>query len=497
MIKPNKQTYQDTLNLTAGHSLMLSNVPSHIYAGEVANLNLQKLNADFPKFSNLKETKSSFGLFSVCDYGSYYPEVSADDLKPKDEDFVEPLFRLLSATTVAKQWLPTEFPEKVLKESLGLLKGQTVYLDHDDSVGNSIGVVSDTVWQDSFKQDGVTIPAGINGVLKIDGKSNPRIARGVMMNPPSIHSNSVTVVFNWEPSHEFEDVWEFYDKLGTFTEDGELIRRIATKILRYQETSLVSHGADPFAQKVVGGMINNPVHAASLSMRENGKPDTTSINEFIKAKSYDVTSFKDSDILELKENNTRKSNIENKPNQNKTQNMEQFLANLFGEGHLSLAEGVEATEELALERVKTLIEDNLKLKTQVTSLQSENTTLQADKTQNLSLAAIGKNHLESLRNETLASYNKLSGEAANQDIINLISSEQVSVGTLVALKASYDVSLNEKFPNTCSKCGSHEISRASSIAEGKDGEDTTSNSVESPDDTIYRIGKNKTFAKQN
>ena len=51
--------------------------------------------------------------------------------------------------------------------------------------------------------------------------------------------------------------WEFYDKLGTIAEDGTMVRRIATRIISYKETSLVSHGADPFAQLIKDNKINN------------------------------------------------------------------------------------------------------------------------------------------------------------------------------------------------------------------------------------------------
>lgn len=41
-----------------------------------------------------------------------------------------------------------------------------------------------------------------------------------------------------------------------------MICRVCTEIIRYMETSLVSHGADPFAQKIGedGGIIN-PTYA--------------------------------------------------------------------------------------------------------------------------------------------------------------------------------------------------------------------------------------------
>lgn len=70
------------------------------------------------------------------------------------------------------------------------------------------------------------------------------------MDPPSIHSNSVSVRFIWDKSHPNLDEDEFWNKLGTYDEKGNLICRVVKEIVSYYETSLVSHGADPFAQKI-------------------------------------------------------------------------------------------------------------------------------------------------------------------------------------------------------------------------------------------------------
>ena len=43
---------------------------------------------------------------------------------------------------------------------------------------------------------------------------------------------------------------EFYQKLGTYDSKGVMVRRMVTEIVRYLETSLVSHGADSFARKL-------------------------------------------------------------------------------------------------------------------------------------------------------------------------------------------------------------------------------------------------------
>lgn len=114
--------------------------------------------------------------------------------------------------------MPTDFSKNgVLKASMKLMLGQTVNCDHETSIGNAIGSVSQVMWQEGYTDGKFKIPAGINGVLKIDGKSNPRIARGILMEPPSIHSNSVTVQFRWDKSHPELDNNEFWENLEHMT----------------------------------------------------------------------------------------------------------------------------------------------------------------------------------------------------------------------------------------------------------------------------------------
>ena len=181
------------LTLGSGHSIMLGNKPKQ--------LSDEELFSKFFEASKVNDTIDSYGLFgSDLNYNTYYPGVTKEDFEPKDSEFIEPVYRLLSEAIVSKYW-PTDFSQNnVLKKSMNMLVGQTVNCDHETSVGNAIGTVKSVYWQPAYKDEttGLMIPAGINGVLKIDAKSNPRIARGVMMDPPSIHSNSVTVRFKWK-----------------------------------------------------------------------------------------------------------------------------------------------------------------------------------------------------------------------------------------------------------------------------------------------------------
>jgi hypothetical protein len=91
---------------------------------------------------------------------------------------------------------------------------------------------------------------GINVEMKIDWKMNPRIARGLLMQPPAIHSASVTVMFEYDYSHPaLAEAGRFWESLGE-QYDGETVRLLVTKIVGYWEISLVFQGADQLAKQL-------------------------------------------------------------------------------------------------------------------------------------------------------------------------------------------------------------------------------------------------------
>lgn len=204
---------------------------------------------------------SKFGLFdsSAPNYVSFDPSVTKEDFSPKDEDFIYPEFRLLSETTVRATFSPIDFSKNgVLKASMDLLEGTPIFPDHEPSVGNSLGIIHSLYWQEAYVLDGLQIPAGINARLKLDGKANPRIARLLLMKPPAINSTSVSVSYSWEKSHKDMDDNTFWSMFGKTGPDGELVRKVVNRIVAYPEVSLVSLGADRFAQKINDGKIVNP-----------------------------------------------------------------------------------------------------------------------------------------------------------------------------------------------------------------------------------------------
>ena len=468
----------DVMVLSAAHSLMVSNVPEVVIEAHSLSENFFKGAGNFGE--DPKKSLERFGMWGgTLNVNQFMPEVTPEMLKPKDSDFIEPMFRMLSAAIVAKKYNPTEFSEAVLKESMPLLVGQSVNLDHETDVANAIGAVKSVEWQEAYKDEkaGIIIPAGINGILKIDGISNPRIARGIQMDPPSIHSNSVTVEFAWEPSHTFEDIWEFYSKLGTYTENGELIRRVVTKIISYKETSLVWHGADPFAQLIKSGKLNSPAYAGSqyYSFSEEKAAEANDPSKRVSMFDFKVLSEKDIKYNTTQSNNEKGAGKGNHNNQNNKSNMnkelQQLLERLFGENLLTLSEGQEVSAELALTQVKDLVQQNQSLTEAVASKDSEIQTLKEEKA-NLekdleSYQEVKKNwdsHIKSFREETVAAYKKVSGEEnVDQNILALLENEGTTMETLSALRKTYDAQLEEKFPMHCNHCGSKDVGRASSI----------------------------------
>jgi hypothetical protein len=207
--------------------------------------------------------------------GAVAQPATFDEVEPDEGDYIYPVFRALSATLIPGYWLDYGTPG-MLEQSARLLEGQTVYKNHSfRDVEQWIGVVNSASWDaEGTKTQGVP---GINVELKIDWRMNPRIARGLLMEPPAIHSVSVTVLFEYEYSHpQLMEEGRFWNLLGDEV-DGEIVRLVVTKILGYWEISLVFQGADQFAKRIEGAQ---PQMAETESLQEQpaGAGDTRSLS---------------------------------------------------------------------------------------------------------------------------------------------------------------------------------------------------------------------------
>lgn len=454
--------FEDQITLNSSHSLIWGNLSDQVNLGDILVKASEK-----GMFTNVE----NLGLFdsSTPNYTTYYPDVKAEDFIPKEEDFINPIFRLLSEVTVHKSWNPIFFPADVLKASMPLMLGQSIAIDHEFVTGNIIGSVADVFWQDSYKLGNKTIPAGINGRFKIDAKSNPRLARGINMDPPSINGNSVTVGFAWEKSHSKMDDDEFYNKLGSYDKDGKLIQRVAAKIMFYNETSLVPKGADPFARLLDGEnkivMPKDAFTRYSLSERiESG------INHFM----LDYKNLSDNPSDSFRSDEEEDFNI----NHNKEE-MKQLVPILVAMFAMAGKKDVEVTEDNFEEKFKEFQTEFEGINGQVTSLteslrvEKERQLPELDEaylsenvpgyTQLLADSKIGKEHLSTLRTETTNIYKLAVGEEKiDREIENLIST--CPIETLKALNKQYAEKAEEKFEDICQECGSNKINRASASA---------------------------------
>jgi len=456
--------FYDTAIFFGGHALIIGHKPEKLTMAEIN----EKIEAG-------PQDIEQFGLFdrATPNYTTYYPEVTAEDLKPSDDEFIEPVFRMLSNITVNAQHNPIYFPADVLKKNMYKMIGQTVNIDHEMAVGNAIGTVKAVEWQNAYTANGVKIPAGFNAILKIDGKSNPRIARGIMMDPPSIHANSVTVNFAWKPSHPKMEESEFRNKLGSYGEDGKLIQRIVTDIVAYHETSLVSHGADPFAQLIKDGKIVNPTYAAGRYPLAAQAISVDGTHNFF---AWDWKQFSE-DYSGMGSYTSAGTTIpDNIINNQNSENMKDLLT--FLETFLLLEAGA-LTEENYEATLGTINFKALKAKAEATPgpvkvlefegvevIEAEITRLAglvaaipADLTEQLALAKTGEAAVLALRTETKRLYG-LNVEEGKEDATILAMIEGADYKTLQSLHKQYDKLTEGKFGFVCLDCESHNVTRA-------------------------------------
>lgn len=454
--------YFDKVKLAGGRSLIIPHLPETMTLDQVAK-----------KMATEKKSVASFGLFDTAqpNFQTYYPGVKAEDLKPQNAEFIHPIFRALSETIVHKRWNPIDFGKNgILKASMQKLLGQTVYANHEAAVGNEIGAVSKVSWQAGYTtEDGIKVPAGINAEFKIDGKAHPTIARGIMMDPPAIHSNSVTVSFAWEKSHPKMDDDTFRAKLGKKADDGELVRRVVTNVINFHETSLVAHGADPYAQIVDNkGAINNPFYADTEQSLSEAKR-TTQVYFF---------DYK-TDTLSFSAEEETETETEIETQQNTA--MKELLARLsivfaFA-SDVNFASLSEADQEKKVnEEIKRLQAEAKKaegiaaLTTERDNLKTELSTLKTEKEKLEPNAKIGEKALTALRTDVLRMY-KVLNPTPDETVLNTLNAADHSA--LETFQKTYQSQMDSKYPAHCNSCNSTDVSRNSVITEAPKAGETT------------------------
>lgn len=471
-----KAVYHEVIELKGSHSLIRSNKPEKLSIEAIDRIMKEQTGEQLEKF----------GLFDSGspNYSVYYPDVTPEDLDPQDADFIYPVYRLLSEVIIDPKGMAVDFSQtKALKKSMPLLVGQSIYIDHETATGTAMGTVMETYWQESYTLDGKVIPAGINGILKIDGKSNPRISRAIMMTPPAIHSTSVSINFSWKPSHPQMDENEFYGLLGTFAKDGRRVTKIVDEVRAYFELSLVSHGADPFAKQIRDGKIVMATQASRLydmSLSANlvkKQPYMVLSSGDPLPYGYAAMSFKalDSFDTNLFNNENTESNMDlttliEQLGLSATEITDEATFTAYVKSQLELAAGVADLNT----QVETLTNEKTDLESQVQTLTSEKETLSnkitaLESEDNVKLAAVGTSAIAKAREEAIKFYRLAKADKVDTNIEDSINAADLSAANSFA--ESFRAEYEQAVPLTCQDCHSENVSRKFSKVE-KPGKST-------------------------
>jgi len=211
--------------------------------------------------------------------------LSAQEAKPVIEgDYLTVPFRSLSAVLIEGWWLDLT-DEAMLRAAVPLFDRVTIYGNHKPDVNAWLGVMMSPTWSPASGSN----PAGVNTLFKIDAKENPRIAKGLTMEPPAINAASVEIRFAAQRSHS-DMGWEFYENLGREV-DGEIVRYLVTKIFRIPEVSLVYSGADPNARQL---------SVPGINMEEKGNMEPKNDIEKVDSKKLKALEADSAALAELK-----------------------------------------------------------------------------------------------------------------------------------------------------------------------------------------------------
>jgi hypothetical protein len=165
-----------------------------------------------------------------------------ETLKPAEDDYIDFAVRALSKVLIRhSKWLDFTI-DGVLEKAAPLLAGRTLFANHVPLIQEWVGVAKRSWW------DGESDPPGINAELRVDALANPKIARGLLTDPPAVSRVSVTPFIRWKKSHAIDDFWQ---RLGQEV-DSEIVRILVAEVEDFGEISLVWYGADPGAKRIVG-----------------------------------------------------------------------------------------------------------------------------------------------------------------------------------------------------------------------------------------------------
>jgi hypothetical protein len=406
-----------------------------------------------------------------------------DQVQPKDTDYIYPLFRALDAGLIEDYWI--DFSKAgVLKKSMSLLLGQTIFTNHGKLTGlwgcrtldvnDWRGAVNQVLWDEKGEQAG-GIP-GINNELKIDWTVDPKLARGLLMKPPAIKAVSVSPFFSWDASHvDLLETHTFFQNLGQPIEGGEatpavpkgdVVRLIVTEIHDYLEESLVVKGANAGSNSQIA------------SDDEDGEELSARLREMLSADFTEAADFSDEQIAAMwqriraeiaqgsaatgRELGSRvpspKSKVQSNAGgtpalQSATQEKETMKIKLTAAQKKALGLENQQGDEFDVEPSAFLAA--------MGALETRATTAEA------SLAAI-QPFIDAERAEVVRLATLVEGLTGDDKKVTLppVFADAIKTATPAQLadwKTMYTKRVDEKFAPKCAKCGSTEVSRRSSV----------------------------------
>jgi len=197
-------------------------------------------------------------------------------------------FRLLSADSVigAGGWNCSIFSKQVLQEAAEKWEGTVLRVDHSLSTKNILGNIVDVWFDEGSIQNGVRVPAGVNGFFKVNREEFSTEVELLTSDPSGIRATSAGVAFAFEPSHEFENEYDFWYHVGE-TINGEYVHFKVIKIEQVIEQSAVWDGADPCAV-----MLSSDENGLIFKyLKENNILNEDRMKE-LKARTENATKFK-------------------------------------------------------------------------------------------------------------------------------------------------------------------------------------------------------------
>lgn len=348
----------------------------------------------------------------------------AQYLQPKESDYIMVPVRALSATGVQGNMFNFGFAGGgALRNAVDKFNNLVVLKDHSMSVDDWLGTTEQAYWDNS-----TDIPPGVNVMLKVDKKADPKTARGLMSG--ALNSVSVTVAFDFEPSHPDMDEFDFLMNLGQEV-DGKTVQANITNIKRLHEISVVWSGADVYA-KTTNGNGQKPL-SQSLNLAIDAPAPTTQKEKAVDWKKLAV-------LIGLSMENPTEDDVN------------RGLTALMASATVSKTELATVKTELAASQGQVVdLNANLAQKTvEVTTLSTEITALKAEKTALEGKVALGVQFLEKQRTEAARLYALVEAKDANPAMLEMLKNCDLTIAE--SFIASYAKRAEQIAPLVCSKC---------------------------------------------